>query len=268
MIRETLEKKGIKPNKDLDQHFLLSEKILKREVDEAEITSEDIVLEIGGGIGNLTEELSDRAKKVITVEKDHKLANFLRKKFVNYNVEVIEGDFIDKKEELQEFTKCVSNPPYQISSEIVEFLGKKNVLSVLILQKEFVDKLVAGPGSGNYGFFTVLTNFYFIPVFLEKVPKINFFPNPEVDSAMVKFFPRKTRFGIDDDESFLRTVRALFTTKRKKVRNSLVDSRHILKVSKEEIKNIRDEIPYSNKRVVNLSIKEIADIHIYLEKLL
>ncbi len=265
MIRETLKKHGIKPDKDLDQHFLLSQKILKREVDEAEITSEDVVLEIGGGIGNLTEKLAGKAKKVITVEKDRKLVKFLRKKFKDCDVEVVEGDFIDKKAELNEFTKCVSNPPYHISSEIVEFLGKKNILSVLLFQKEFVDKLVAGPGSGSYGFFTVLTNFYFIPVFLEEVPRSSFFPSPEVDSALVKLFPRKTRFGIKNDEDFLKTARALFTTKRKKVRNSLVDSRHILGVSKKEIKDIRDEVPHSDKRVLKLSIKQISDIHKHLE---
>lgn len=265
MIEKLLQKHGVSPNTEMDQHFLDSEEVLEKEIEEADMGEEDVVLEIGAGLGNLTEKLSEKAGKVIAVEKDSRLAEILREKFKDSNVEIVEGDFLKIQEELPDFDKCVSNPPYNLSSDIVETLGEKGKLSVLLLQKDFAKKLVAKPGSSSYVFFTVLTNFYFIPVYIRDVPSRSFVPEPEVDSALVKLFPRKTRFGVEDDEFFLKVVKSLFTHRRKKVRNAVVDSRHILGASKEKLKEIRDSVPHSEERPVNLDIKKIADICKYLE---
>ena len=265
MIEELLREHGVHPNTEMDQHFLDSEDIILKEVEEAEISSEDTVLEIGGGVGNLTEKLAESAGKVLTVEKDSKLVKVLRERFRDTeNVEVIEGDFLELKDDL-EYDRCVSNPPYNLSSEIVEELGKKEVMSVLLLQKDFVDKLIAKPGSDSYSFFTVMTNFYFIPVFLKEVSRSSFIPEPEVDSALVKLFPRKKGFRVER-ETFERTARALFTHRRKKVRNAMVDSRHILEMEKKRLKEIRDKIPYSGERVVNLDVRKVAEIAEFLEE--
>ncbi|MDY6778100.1 MAG: 16S rRNA (adenine(1518)-N(6)/adenine(1519)-N(6))-dimethyltransferase RsmA [Candidatus Nanohaloarchaea archaeon] len=259
MIRETLQRHGISPDTNQDQHFLASDAILEREVEEAELDGDETVLEIGAGIGNLTTKLADAAGHVIAVERDRRLIPVLKEELAHQdNVEIVEGDILDV--DIPAFDACVSNPPYHISSELIELLGRRERRSVLTLQQAFAERLVAEPGSGDYSRITVLTNYYFVPVYLQEVPAEEFYPRPEVDSALLRFFPRNDRFGIRDRESFFTVVRGLFTHKRKKVRNAFVDARHILDMTKKEARRRRDDIPYSEERVINLDMKQLAEI--------
>ena len=272
MSRELLEKHGLQPKKELGQNFLSDSKVLEKEVETCEVGPEDTVLEIGGGTGNLTQKILDKSDKVVCIEPDERLVKVLKNRFEEEisqgRLQVLEDTFSNVKDSLKGVDKCVSNPPYYISQEVIEYLGSKGILSVLILQKEFVDKVVAKPGSTEYTFFSLLTNYYFIPVFVEKVGKHKFNPSPKIDSAIIKLFPRKKKFGVKDDEWMLKVGKVLFNNKMKKVRNSLVDGRHILEVSKDKIKGLRDEVPYSNERVVNLDVKKVADISKTLRSIL
>lgn len=255
-IRNELKQLGIKPVKG--QHFLISEPIVKALVEAGEVKDQD-VLEIGAGTGVITEELSKKASKVFAVEKDRKLARHLMEKFSDQGeIEVVEADILER--DIEDFDRCVANLPFQISSEVIEMLGEKQVQSSLIVQKDFAEKIVAEPGSSKYGFTTVKANYYFIPVKLRDVSSRNYHPEPEVDTSILKLYPNKERHRVEDEDMFFKVAKALFTHDRKKLRNAFVDARHMLALEKDEAKEMRDELPHSEERVVNLDVKKISEV--------
>lgn len=262
MIRDLLQKHRITPDTDQDQHFLDDETVLQQEVQEAEIDGSDIVLEIGGGLGSLTKKLAEKAGQVYVIEKDPRLIDVLEDELDGLdNIEIIEGDALEV--DWPGFDRCVSNPPYHLSSELIERLGEEQKLSVLSLQKAFAERLVAEPGSSAYSSISIRANYHFIPVFLQTISRDSFYPPPEVKSALVKLYPRKKKFGIHDEDVFFTVVKALFTNKRKKVRNAFVDARHILGIDKDAAKAVRDDLPYSEERVINLEMKQLAELANY-----
>ncbi|MDY6789525.1 MAG: 16S rRNA (adenine(1518)-N(6)/adenine(1519)-N(6))-dimethyltransferase RsmA [Candidatus Nanohaloarchaea archaeon] len=265
MIKQILNRYGFSPDRLKGQHFLNDERLLEEEVEEAEIGGSDTVLEIGGGLGTLTRKLAERAGKVHTVEKDPQMVEILEKELSDLeNVEIHSSDVLDL--DLPDFDKCVSNPPYQISSSIIEMLGRERKLSVLTFQKQFAKRLVASPGSKDYSRISVRCQMSFIPVYLKEIPASSFLPEPEVDSALVKLYPRNDEIYTGDEEAFNRTIRALFTNRRKKIRNAFVDGRHILNIPKQKAKRMRDRIPHSEDRVNNLEVRELAEISEFLEE--
>ena len=254
---KTLRELGIKPVKG--QNFLISEIIVEALVEAGEVEDKQ-VLEIGAGTGAITSKLSKKAEKVYAVENNSVLANHLKEEFGNLNLKVVEEDILEY--DFKNIDRCVANIPFHLSSEIIEELGQKQVQSALIIQEDLADRIVAEPGEPDYGRFTVLVNYYFIPVKLRKVPASSFKPVPDVNAAIIKLYPNRDRHGVENEDFFFKIVRALFTHKRKKTRNAFVDARHILEITKDEAKDLRDELPNSEKRVNNLKIidlKEIAD---------
>lgn len=264
MIEDLLRRYDIRLDTDQGQHFLDDEALLRREVDEADLDGDETVLEIGAGLGTLTKEIARQADLVHAVERDTRLIDALEQETGGFeNIEIIEGDILEI--DWPDFDICISNPPYEISAELIERLGRAGKLSVLTLQKAFAQKLVAEPGSGEYSRMTVMANYYFIPVYLQDIPAASFSPEPEVESALVKLFPREKKPETGDEEAFFTLVRALFTHKRKKVRNAFVDARHILDITKDRGKELQDELPYSEERVINLDLQQLAEISSWLE---
>lgn len=264
-LKELLKSYNLYLHKEKGQSFLVDDGLLEKEVKEAEISQDDIVLEIGAGIGTLTKKIAEKAGKVYAVENDRDLVFALKQELNDFeNVEIIDQDILET--ELPEFDKSVSNIPYYLSSEIIELLGEKGNLSVITLQREFAERLVAKPGSSDYSRISVMANYFFLPVMLQEVSRESFFPRPEVDSALVKLFPREKKFGIEDRDFFFKVVKALFIHKNKKVRTSFYDSRHFFDLSKEEAKELRDELPESEERTINLNLKKMAEISKFLKK--
>ncbi len=264
MIEDLLRRYDIRLDTDQGQHFLDDETVLRREVDEADLSGDETVLEIGAGLGTLTTEIARQAGTVRAVERDKRLIDALEQETGRFdNIEIIEGDVLEL--EWPAFDVCISNPPYEISAELIERLGKEGKLSVLTLQRAFAQKLIVEPGSSAYSRMTVMANYYFIPVYLQDVPAASFYPEPDVESALVKLFPREKKPDTADEDTFFTIVRALFTHKRKKVRNAFVDARHILDISKDRGKELRDDVPYSEERVINLQLKQLAEISSWLE---
>lgn len=241
----------------MQQHFLQSNPIVEALVKAGEV-EEKRVLEIGAGTGNITEVLVEEAESVVAVEADTDLASGLERRFSRQNLEVKNSVFPDV--DLPNFDRCVSNPPFALTRKVIEFLGQRQAMSALVLQKEMVDRLVADPGQNRYGHLTVKTLLDFVPVKLRTVPSSAFDPEPGVDAAIVKLYPNRQRFSIHDRDEFLKLSKALFTHDRKKVRNAFVDARHMLNASKEEVKSVRDQIPHSSSRVTELTVSEIAEI--------
>ncbi|ALM74416.1 16S rRNA (adenine(1518)-N(6)/adenine(1519)-N(6))-dimethyltransferase RsmA [Thermococcus barophilus] len=260
-----LSKYNLRINSDLGQNFLIVDDIIKREVERAEIKANETVLEIGPGLGFLTDELSKYAKKVYAVEKDSRLVEILQKEYSWKNVEIIRGDAL--KVEFPEFDKIVSNLPYRISSPITfKFLRYDFKKAVLIYQLEFAQRMTAKPGDKNYSRLSVMVQAKADVELVERIGRGAFYPKPKVDSAVIILNPKPKEEQIELDDSL---VKALFQHRRKKASKALKDSYHMLELTKEKFKEIRrifDKIPHAEKRVFQLSIWEIKDIEEFLRK--
>ena len=259
LVHNLLKKYNIKGG-TFDQHFLVDTGYLDRIVAAAELKSKDAVLEIGAGIGNLTERLARKAKKVIAIELDPALVDILHDRFDNAgNIEIIAGDAL--KVDFPEFDKVVSNLPYSISSEITfKLLRHKFKLGILMYQYEFAARMVSPPNCKNYSRLTVDTYYFADTTILMRVPKGAFQPAPEVDSTVVKLVPRPAPFEVRDEAFFMKFVAAIFSQRRKKLRNAILNTNYILKIP--GIKEIIDQLPEESmsKRPENLSPERLAEL--------
>ena len=216
------------PNRD--QHFLVDDRVLDRLPeylpDDADTTH---LLEIGAGTGALTDRLVRVADKVTAIERDPDLAEFLREEFADEiadgSLEVVEGDALDVS--LPDFTASVSNLPYGASSEILFRLLPHERPLILMLQYEFGERMAAEPGTPEYGRLSVTARHYADVEVVEPVPPEAFDPQPAVDSAVVRTTPRDPEYEVEDDAFFLDFVKALFTQRRKTVRNGIRNTAHI-----------------------------------------
>ncbi len=246
---------GTRADPDHDQHFLVDDRVLDRLPtylpDDADTSH---VLEIGGGAGALTDRLlalvnanvdstADTAadatvdtnadpptdRRLSVIERDPAFATFLREEFADAvatgTLDVIEGDALDVP--FPPFTACVANLPYGVSSEIAfRLLPTKRPL-VLTFQAEFADRMVASAGESEYGRLSVSAQHYAAVEIVERIPKEAFDPQPAVESAVVRCTPRDPEYAIGDEAFFLRFVKALFTQRRKTVRNAIRNTGHI-----------------------------------------
>ena len=230
-------------------------------IDYAELDPEDIVLEIGAGLGFLTEILAKKADKVIAVEIDPRLVRVLRKRFSGIeNVEIIQGDIL--KMDIQGFNKIVSTPPYSISSHLLFWILERPLsLAVLTFQKEFAARLNAPVGSDDYCRLTIMTYYKAWIELLDEVPKEAFYPPPEVDSVIVRIKPRENPpFHVENEETFRDVIRALFTQKNKKVRNAAVTYFREHGLDKREAQRLAAELPFSEKKVRDLAPEDFGEI--------
>ncbi len=215
---------------DRDQHFLVDDRVLDRLPSYLpENADADHLLEIGAGTGALTDRLLGAADNVTAVERDPDLAAFLREEFAAEidagRLTVVEGDALEVS--LPDFSASVSNLPYGASSEILfRLLPEKRPL-VLMLQREFAERMAAAPGTSEYGRLSVAAQHYADVEVVEPVPPEAFDPQPAVDSAVVRTTPRDPDYEVDDEAFFLRFVKALFTQRRKTVRNGIRNTAHI-----------------------------------------
>lgn len=219
-----LRRHGIRLSKRAGQHQVIDPTVLEQMVDYAELSRDDVVLEVGAGIGNLTLLIAAHAGRVITVERDRRLMRVLGERLrVHSNVKLLCGDALQI--ELPKFNKVVANLPYGISSDITfRLLEHKFKLAVLMYQREFAERLVAKPGSDDYGRLTVNVFYRASVELLGEVPSEAFFPQPKVTSAIVRLKPREPPFDVADEGMFFNVVRALFQHRRQRVRNALYRS--------------------------------------------
>jgi 16S rRNA (adenine1518-N6/adenine1519-N6)-dimethyltransferase len=228
--------------------------------DYASLRKTDVVLDAGAGFGFLTRFLASKCKAVIAVEKDPQVAEVLREQLRGLaNVTVIEGDVL--KVGLPEFDKVVAIPPYYLSSRLVTWLLERRVeCAVLVLQREFASRLVAGVGSEDYGWLTVVACYSAEVELFDAVPKSMFYPQSEVDSVIVRLKPWKAApFEVRDEVFFRGMVRWLFTQRNKKLCNALVPFiKSAFKVSKEEAEKRVCGVPFGERRVRELSPKDFG----------
>lgn len=220
---------GARGNPNRDQHFLVDDRVVDRIPTYAEEMRLDHVLEIGGGPGVLTDRLLAVADRVTVVERDPKFADFLRREFRAEreagHLTVVEGDALSV--ELPDFSACIANLPYGISSEIAFRLLPLGEPMILMFQREFAERMAAEAGSDEYGRLSVTAQHYADVEVVETVPREAFAPQPEVESAIVRTTPRNPEYEVDDEVFFLDFVKAVFTQRRKTIRNGIRNTAHI-----------------------------------------
>lgn len=222
-LRLYLENLGISPKKSLSQNFLIDGNIIDKIVSLADITPEDQALEIGPGPGALTDALLNCGVRVLAVEKDRTLAKALAER--NGNIRVICEDVlkVDLEKELTEKATVIANLPYNITSPILtSLLPRTNLLKriVVMVQLEVAERLTATPGTKAYGSLTVFAHLYSKPQWGFKVSRNCFFPQPNVDSAVVRFDLRNPPKEVED-EAFFHVIRTAFGQRRKMLKSSL-----------------------------------------------
>lgn len=236
-----IKENGIWAKKGLSQNFLIDKGALDKIVDCAEIKKDDLVVEIGPGLGTLTHELIKRAGRVIAIEKDEKLAELLNPKSdppaggrnINSKLTILNADILDiNLNELlgvKEY-KVVANIPYAITSKIIQlFLTAENKPQeiVMLVQKEVAERICAKPG--DMSVLAISVQLYGQPEIVDIVPKESFFPSPKVDSAILKISIQNSdnRIQEDKEKEFFRCVNIGFSSKRKKLINNLSAGYHL-----------------------------------------
>lgn len=237
-VKKILVERGIKATRRLGQYFLIDDGVVTRMVEYAGVERGDVVLEIGAGVGSLTEKLERKAKKVYAVEKDEELCEVLRERCNTSKTEVLEGDIM--KLELPAFDKVVASIPFSLSSPITYKLLLHNAgfgLAVLLYQKEFAQKMSANPGSRLYGRLSVITQALADIEILELVHRDAFYPSPPVTAAIVRLREKE----VEDKAKFFELVTAAFGQRRKKM-SSIFKTRFLGSSARAELEKRPEEL--------------------------
>ncbi|HDY73805.1 MAG TPA: ribosomal RNA small subunit methyltransferase A [Euryarchaeota archaeon] len=251
--KSLLRRHGISPNKIQGQNFLVDPAVAKREVEAAELTKSDVVLEVGPGLGALTEHILSTGCKVVAVERDPSFIKILKSRFPTDRLELICADVM--KIDLPDFNVVVSNIPYVISSPLTfKLLEHGFECGVLTFQMEFAERLVAEPGEWEYSRLSVGAGYYADIEILEELHPRLFYPPPRVRSAVVKIVPRPPKIDVDKTV-FFKLVRGMFTVKKKTVKNGVTIAKKIEGIDV-DLADIPVEI--LKKRVFELWPEEIA----------
>ena len=251
--RFIMKQNNITANKNLGQNFLINEDVVDSIVENAEITKNDLVIEIGPGLGTLTSRLLEKAGKVICVELDRKMIAILEKRFKLYeNLELINDDILkinlnqlisqNKINEIKH-VKIVANLPYYITTPIIMKLLEERLdiesITVMI-QKEVAQRLAAKPGTSDVGSITYTIWYYTEPKIVLEVPKESFIPAPEVTSSVIKLdILKQPRIEVKDEKQFFKIIKVAFMQKRKTLINALVNGKVFQ--NKEDAKKIKRE---------------------------
>ncbi len=253
--RRLLARLGVRARKGLGQHFLLDSRVAARQIAHARLKPSDVVLEIGPGLGILTQALVTHAKRVVAIEADRRFVAHLRKAIPE--VELILGDALEVP--WPAFDVMVSNLPYRISSPLTfRLLDHPFDRAVLMYQWEFAKRMVARPSTPEYSRLTVGVYRRASCSILERVPRNAFHPQPRVDSALVRLEPRPPPFPLSDPSLYDALANALFEHRRKTIENGLRLSWSSFADSREALEAILPRLPFRGQRVEELRPEDLS----------
>jgi len=269
-VKRLLRQSGLRAKKSLGQHFLVDTSVLRTIVEAAELSPGDTVIEVGPGLGILTVELARRAASVIAVELDEKLASLLKRRLASLtNLSVVNTDILKVSPaqllEGESHYKVVANLPYYITSPVLRYFveaSPKPSLMVMMVQKEVGEAIVAGPG--KMSLLAVSLQVYSRPRIVSPVPSRCFYPQPKVDSVIVRFdlFPEPA-VKVADVGGFFDVVRCGFSSPRKQLHNSLAQG---LGMKPSEVALLLEKANIDSKRrAETLSLEEWTRLYGVLE---
>lgn len=269
-----MKKYGITANKKLGQNFLINETVIDTIVNASKVSKQDLIIEIGPGLGTLTEKLLENAGKVICIELDNRMINILKDRFFMYkNFNIINEDVlkVNLKELIKRETeneqiktvKIVANLPYYITTPIIMKLleEKLDIQSITVMiQKEVADRLTSVPGDKKSGAITYTVYYYAQAEEILTVPNSSFIPEPEVKSEVIKLNLRKEpAIKVDNEEKLFKLIKGAFMQRRKTLINAIGNSG--LDISKGRMEQILQELNIDTRvRGEALTIEQFAEI--------
>lgn len=269
---EVLQKYNFNFQKKFGQNFLIDTRVLEEIIDAAEITKDDFVLEIGPGIGTMTQYLCEAAREVVAVEIDTNLIPILKDTLSAYdNVEVLNQDILKvdiaslaKERNNNRPIKVVANLPYYITTPIIMGLFESHVpidSITIMVQKEVADRMQEGPGSKEYGALSLAVQYYAKPEIVVNVPPSCFMPQPKVGSAVIRLIRHEqSPVEVEDEKLMFQVIRASFNQRRKTLANGL-NNFGSFGLSKEEIQSCIEELGVPvNIRGEALSLEQFAEL--------
>lgn len=265
-----IDKYHITANKNLGQNFLIDDDTVSGIVDAANVSKDDLIIEIGPGLGTLTKELLDRAGKVICIELDKRMIEILNDRFSMYdNFKVLNDDVLKvnlkeliEKEKVKT-TKIVANLPYYITTPIIMKLLEERLdieTITVMIQKEVADRLVTKPGTGDIGAITYAIHYYTNPKRVLEVPNTAFIPEPKVNSTVINLeVLKEPKVAVKDEKKLFEVIKTAFMQKRKTLLNALANSNKY--GSKEQICKTLELLSIDNRvRPEKLTLEEFAKI--------
>lgn len=270
----------IQANKSLGQNFLIDDCVIEKIIESSNIEKEDLIIEIGPGLGVLTERLLKKSNNVVVIEIDKKMIEILQNRFcLNRNLEIINNDVLkvdleklikNKKEQTNiNKVKIVANLPYYISTPIImKLLENRLEISeiIVMVQKEVAQRLGAETGTREAGAITYAVEYYAQATPIIDVPKESFIPSPKIESQVIKLEVRQNpKIEVEDEKLLFNIIQKSFMQRRKTLSNALINNRIL--DSKEEVEKMFKtlEIP-SNVRGENLTLEEFGKIANYVYK--
>lgn len=257
--------------KNFGQNFLVDERVLDKIVSAADINENDLVIEVGPGIGTLTQAMAKKAGKVVSVEIDKTLVPILGELLADYdNIEIINEDIlkVDINELIEHHNgmnvKMAANLPYNITTPIIMNILEKHIpmesLTVMI-QKEVAYRMNAKPSTKDYGSLSLVTQYYCEPYLVANVPQNCFMPRPNVDSAVIKLtILKEPRVNVKNEQFMFDFIKAAFSQRRKTLVNCIF-SNGMLRLNKEELGKVLNELGYDERvRGESLTLEDYAKI--------
>jgi len=261
-LQHLCKKYNVYPSKKYGQNFLINSEPIEKMLNEAGLSKDDVVVEVGPGFGVLTFPLAERVKKVYSFEIEKRVENYWQEQVKKHpNIEIIWGNVLKEVKKVTFLNssttyKVIANLPYQITSPLIRLfleLEHKPETMILMVQKEVAERICAKPGEMSV--LSVAVQYYSNPEYIMTVPRSYFWPEPRVDSAIIKISLNKTKDAEIDVEKFFKIVKAGFVNRRKKLFTNLVSL--MGKDFKEELKNIFDELKFDTFiRAQELSIED------------
>src|SRR6056297_128581 len=269
-IKSIMKKHNVRFSKSLGQNFIINNFIIDEIIRRGDISEEDSILEIGPGIGVLTQALAETAHQVIAVELDNKLIPILNETLEEYdNVEIIHNDILKIdvglmiEEKMEKPTKVVANLPYYITTPIIMKLiedvsGIEEI--IVMVQKEVAERMVSEPGTKDYGSLSVAVQYYCDAMIILDVPRDNFMPAPNVDSAVIRLIVKdKPTVDVLDQDFFFKIIKGAFALRRKTLINSL--SKSAIGIDKDLLKKILEDMNIDLRiRGEKLDINDFAEL--------
>ncbi|MFX1308157.1 MAG: 16S rRNA (adenine(1518)-N(6)/adenine(1519)-N(6))-dimethyltransferase RsmA [Promethearchaeota archaeon] len=267
-VQLVLKQLHIQPSKQLGQNFLIDNNIAERIISISEISQSDIILEIGPGLGAITDELIELAKKIYAIEIDHRLCSYLDDKFSIYdNIEIIHGDVL--KIEIPNHNKVISNIPYTITGPIFEkiFFNINSPTGILTIEKSIADRISLSGDYKNFSRISVGVNAFMKLISKSNISRKTFYPIPRIPLSLIKLTPKDkiNPFLLEKDSKdfFLKFIGGIMPYKNKNVVNAIdlfFKTQKDTQYTKENIISILNKNDYENKKVFNFEIDEYIEI--------
>lgn len=265
-VKDALASRGLSPRKRFGQNFLIRDELAERIVEHAHLSTDDVCVEIGPGAGALTPRIAQRCRRVVAIEKDTGLADYLREEMAEWRgIEIVEGDFLEQDlvaiaaAEGADKLAIVGNIPYNITTPILERIFEQRAVvrsAVLLVQKEYAERLAAAAGSPEYGSLTLFARYHALLEPLMTIRASAFWPRPDVDSMLVRVLLREAP-PVDAPEALLfAIIRAAFGQRRKQLANNL---ERALGMTREQVERLGRHAGIAlSRRGETLTLEEFA----------